>query len=375
VLEAEGISVTFLVKKMFGPRLHDALRIYAAKVTRAMSLAPLNDPSAPNAIVSPFRCGCFGPTATAITKLTGEQVGASKANPDDEAQPTSQVVMLGQRAAIVYEAMYITVATVESSQMPEILTVFNEVINDFADGYLAPLKTLSADRSLASTKAEEWIAAISDTRAIGEDLLLRLQAHLVQIYNRPIKALEQEIEQFKSERANLVLVFAKALAAKALGTMNWGSSNYSARDLGATCEPQKCFEDALVMLAATRSKMLRSSVPQVHVKAFMAELMQEVSVVMSASPLGGQAETELGYGGLQQLVLNVKTLVAATTVYLSPAAQKNLLEGVIEKAVALFKETQKVGKDGALQADDWFQKKVNSKLVQLKKQLGDFSSG
>jgi hypothetical protein len=83
VLEAEGISVTFLVKKMFGPRLHDALRIYAAKVTRAMSLAPLNDPSAPNAIVSPFRCGCFGPTATAITKLTGEQAGASKANPDD----------------------------------------------------------------------------------------------------------------------------------------------------------------------------------------------------------------------------------------------------------------------------------------------------
>jgi hypothetical protein len=358
---------------MFGPRLEDALQSYASKVTRSISVAPLNDPSAPSTIVSAYRCSDFGPTAISITK---EQADAPAAAAVDDADGVSQLVMLGQRAAIVYEAMYITVATVESSHMPEILTRFNEVIKVFTDCYVASLSALMADRTLALTKSEEWIAAISDTRWIGEDLLQRLQAHLVHIYNRPIKALEQDIEQFKSAHANLVLLFAKALAAKVVvGTMRWGSSDYSAVDLGATCEPQKCFEDALVLLANTRSKMLRSSVPQARVKAFMAQVLQEVSVVMAESPLGGQAEAELGYGGLQQLVLNVKTLVAGTTTYLSPVSLKNFLEGVIEQSVTLFKQHHEAGPDGVLQPDDWFQKKVNSKLVQLKKQLGDFSSG
>ena len=66
---------------------------------------------------------------------------------------------------------------------------------------------------------------------------------------------------------------------------------------------------------------------------------------------------KIGYGGLQQLVLDCKYFMVATTKYLNDDALEDI-RGIIERAVISFCDESKQDPRTVLKKESWFQNAV-----------------
>eukprot|EP00026_Physarum_polycephalum_P003723 Phypoly_transcript_03737.p1 GENE.Phypoly_transcript_03737~~Phypoly_transcript_03737.p1 ORF type:complete len:679 (+),score=120.09 Phypoly_transcript_03737:217-2253(+) len=256
---------------------------------------------------------------------------------------------------------------------PDLLPIVCSAISSLLEGYMHRLSDAlihlspapvsyggSAGLNGAVVVDKQQLAIVANAVFVVEDLAPRLSNQIKEKLQRNVKELDKMCKKLDARYTALRDTYCIQRARDILDNkMDWSHMEYSKDELDEP-EPSQRFV-RLVKYLADLAAQAQTLVGAQSVAPIVARIVAEVAAGMSQGKIWDRIETNqaIGFGGLQQLVLDCKFLMVATNNYLIDESVE-ALQHVIDRAVLAY--CTKTGQDPrlVLKPDDWFREGINS---------------
>jgi len=256
---------------------------------------------------------------------------------------------------------------------PDLLPVVCAALSSLLENYMHKLsdKLLQPADQLtnSSTPVEkQQLAIVGNAVFIVEDLAPRLSAQIKEKLNRPVRELDRMCKKLESRHSSLRDTYCIQRARDILDNkMDWTHMDYSAEEIEEIEEPAPSSRFLkLVQYLAEQTTAISTLVGPQSVTPIVARIVAEVAAGMSQGGIWERIEGEshegIGYGGLQQLVLDCKYFMVAAGNYLIDEAV-DALHSVIERAVVAYCSKTRQSPQNALKSEGWFQSGVQAAVA------------
>lgn len=259
---------------------------------------------------------------------------------------------------------------------PDLLPTVCSALSALLEGYMhkladrllhlgqAPPTNISTSAASVSVDKQQ-LAIVGNAVFVVEDLAPRLSVQIKDKLKRPVKELDRMCKKLEARHISLRDTYCIQRARDILDNkMDWSHMDYSGQELEESVPSPRFVK--LVKYLAEQTNAITTLVGPQSVTPIIARIVAEVAAGMSHGGIWehieGEAHQGIGYGGLQQLVLDCKYFMVATGNYLIDEAV-DAMNSVIERAVVAYCSKTGQGPQQVLKKEEWFQDGVQNAVA------------
>eukprot|EP01117_Protostelium_nocturnum_P019177 TRINITY_DN8243_c0_g1_i1.p1 TRINITY_DN8243_c0_g1~~TRINITY_DN8243_c0_g1_i1.p1 ORF type:complete len:767 (-),score=243.23 TRINITY_DN8243_c0_g1_i1:543-2843(-) len=395
LLESKGLSLSFILTQMFYPNLINTIEKYYRKIEENLEKQVglekwiASTWKEESKVESKVKMGMTRPNSNPLTpRKPKENFGIKKVSstPDakqerklgtkssgkkeeKEKKKEEKVIQLTDSAKYLYNSSQNFVEDILKVVTLELMPSLTYIFSNMFEGYFKQL-TLQFNPKGSSLTDGQSVAILANCFNINDDLVPRLLTFVEE-------KLERSLTEFEKLRNNLrmeELLIQKSFCLKKADSIvksqiDWyGSSRFAAATIETGAVPSLKFVQMFISLSTIKTTII-NTVGIKPASLIITTILENIVQKLNDSDFW--ENVDIGEGGLQQLVLDMKFFAEASG-DLFQESSKQIVNDIIDTATLTYCKQADIdaleGED-ALKPDDWFNTRIRATMVKYRNDI------